>query len=422
MKRLFVYLLIVVMILSGCSFTSLNKGQDNIIPALESVSLDPEGVTGSAISSMQGATTLDEVTSSIGGIQSNSSAGAIQPGYSVGQSNAGDIQTTSGTGAIQSTAVGVTEKTSSSEYSLVSNGTGKGVNKNVEDATSLLITLYYRSDNGFLVPVTRKVTKQDGIAKAVLTALVDDSANREQLDYYKLYPVIATGTKIRGMDIKNGTAIVDFSKDFDTCANADDEQKQLSSVVYTLTGFSNIHNVCIRVEGKPVSKLKNGTALFDNMNRNNIFINANQQEVADNRLKCDLFYNTVSDNNIYIVPVSVLIDCTDSSKVAENIINELVTKTSQSNYNTSFPKGTQLLSYTESDGVATLDFSGELIKYGGTENEKGIINQLYYTLGQIDGVKKAIVLVKGKKQTLPEGTEVWAEKTLPYAVNEVIDN
>lgn len=420
MKRLLVYLLIVVMILSGCSFTSLNKEQDNIIPALESVSLDPEGTTGSAISSIQGGTTLDAVTSSEGGIQSNSSAGAIQPGYSVG-----DIQSTTSTGAIQSTssaAIGATGKTSSSEYSIVSNGTGKGVIKNVEDATSLLITLYYRSDNGFLVPVTRKVTKQDGIAKAVLTALVDDSANREQLDYYKLYPVIATGTKIIGMDIKNGTAIVDFSKEFDTCANANDEQKQLSSVVYTLTGFSNIHNICIRIEGKPVSKLKNGTAVFDNMNRNNIFINANQQEVADNRLKCDLFYNTVSDNNIYLVPVSVLIDCTDSSKVAENIINELVTKTSQSNYNTSFPKGTQLLSYTESDGVATLDFSGELIKYGGTENEKGIINQLYYTLGQIDGVKKAIVLVEGRKQTLPEGTEVWAEKTLPYAVNEVIDN
>ena len=418
MKRLLIYLLIVVIMLAGCSFTSLNKGQDNIIPALESVSLDPEGATGSAISSMQGATTLDAIGT--GAIQATASAGAIQSNSSVG-----DIQSNTGAGGIQPTssaAIGATEKTSSSEYFIVSNGTGKGVNKNSEDTQTLLITLYYKSDNGILVPVTRKVAKQEGIAKAVLTALVDDSINREQLDYFKLYPVIASGTKIRGMDIKNGTATVDFSKEFDSCANADDEKRQLSSVVYTLTGFSNISNVCIRIEGKPVSKLKNGTALFDNMDRNSIFINANQQEVADNRLKCDLFYNTVSNNNIYIVPVSVLIDCTDSSKVAENIITELVSKKAQGSYDTSFPEGTKLLSYSENDGVATLNFSGELIKYGGTEKEKSIVNQIYYTLEQLNGVKRVVILVDGKKQTLPEGTEVWAEKALPYAINEVIDN
>lgn len=417
MRRLLVYLLIVVIMLTGCSFTSLNKGQDNIIPALESVSLEPEVFTGSAISS-QDATSLDAI--STGAIQAAASAGAIQSNSSVGA-----IQSSLGVGDLQSTssaAIGATEKASSSEYSIVSNGTGKGVNKNSEDASTMLITLYYKSDNGLLVPVTRKVAKQEGIAKAVLMALVDDSINREQLDYFKLCPVIASGTKIRGMDIKNGTATVDFSKEFDSCINADDEKRQVSSVVYTLTGFSNISNVCIRVEGKPVTKLKNGTALFDNMNRNNIFINANQQEVDNNRLKCDLFYNTVSDNNIYMVPISVLIDCTDSSKVSENIFNELVSKKGQGNYNTSFPEGTKLLSYAENDGVVTLNFSGELVKYGGTEKEKSIINQIYYTLEQLNGVKRAIILVDGKKETMPEGTEVWAEKALPYTINEVIDN
>jgi len=61
--------------------------------------------------------------------------------------------------------------------------------------------LYYKDDKGFLVPVMRKIPWTEGIAKATLSALVDNPANREDVKGRGLIPVIPANTQIYGINI-----------------------------------------------------------------------------------------------------------------------------------------------------------------------------------------------------------------------------
>jgi spore germination protein GerM len=62
------------------------------------------------------------------------------------------------------------------------------------------------------------------------------------------------------------------------------------------------------------------------------------------------------------------------------------------------PKGTQLRSVSVTDGIATADFSGELVSNfeGGSDNEGVAVYSIVNTLASLPGVKQVQILVDGK--------------------------
>ncbi|MDF2985317.1 MAG: hypothetical protein K0R50_827 [Eubacterium sp.] len=391
MKRILSIVLVVMLLMTGCSFIGQKNSNDDepIIP----VAMD---------------------TTNGQDIQSNAAAASITGS----SANSGTAEAST----VSSSAVSDNTEDLLSNV-LIDNGTGKGVTANTSDKNSILMTLYYRDKDGLLIPVTRNVIKQEGMAKAAVSGLVDEAVTREQLDYYGLYPVLPQGTKIKGMTIKNGSAVIDFSKEFMELANKQDEEVAVTAVVYTLTGFKTISDVNIRVEGRDINTLSNGTDISGAKSRNNTFINTNETQLKDGFVKCDLYYMTAgNDKYNYMVPVSTLVQKVEDSQLPGVLFAELSKKPGDSKVFTSIPEGTKLLSCNMENDLAVLDFSAQLTNYnGGNEKENSLLNQIYYTMNQLKGIAKTKILVDGKETTLPEGSEVAISKTLPATFNNVVD-
>lgn len=329
--------------------------------------------------------------------------------------------TSTASGASTSEATGLTSGVTSSEL-LIDNGAGEGLLTNAADTNSVLITLYYRNKGGLLVPVTRTVAKQEGLAKAALGGLIDEAVTREQLDYYGLYPVLPKSTKVKGMSIKNQVAIVDFSKEFLNFDSKEAEQLAIASVVYTLTGFKTVSNVTIRVEGKKVEQLSNGTSLTQMQNRSNTFINSNETVLKDGFVKYDAYFLSEESGKFnYLVPVSLQVQDDEASEIPVSLFAEMSKKPGNSYIFTSIPEGTKLLSFEKQNNLAVLDFSSQINNFGGSAKADSILNQIYYTINQINGINKVKILIDGKETVMTEGIEVAHEKALPVTLNRYID-
>ena len=74
------------------------------------------------------------------------------------------------------------------------------------------ITAYYRDSDNTVVPVTRKIKRQEGIARAVVESMIKNDENDDALKPYKLCALLPEGTEILGMNIKDSTVIVDFNE------------------------------------------------------------------------------------------------------------------------------------------------------------------------------------------------------------------
>ena len=70
--------------------------------------------------------------------------------------------------------------------------------------------VYYEDGDGYLVPVQRDVTRQDGIAKATLELMVQNPRNDMDAARLGLVPVVPEGTTF-DLDSSGGHARVDMS-------------------------------------------------------------------------------------------------------------------------------------------------------------------------------------------------------------------
>lgn len=64
---------------------------------------------------------------------------------------------------------------------------------------------------------------------------------------------IPAGSRLLGLTIKNGVAIVDLSTEFDSGGGTASMQYRLAQVVYTLTQFSAVKSVVFQIEGRTVT-------------------------------------------------------------------------------------------------------------------------------------------------------------------------
>lgn len=293
----------------------------------------------------------------------------------------------------------------------------------VVKAVKLNLTLYYQDNAGYVVPVTRKVDKQEGIAKAAVTALVDSTINREETEYYGIYPVLPQGTEVRGINLKEGIATIDFNDKFASYKDKAAERNIIASVVYTLTEFKTIDGVKILVNGKSVEKLKYGTDVSGIFNRDNTLLNSDSVNIQEGYGKSDIFLlRYINDKYVYAIPVSfqfkALTDLELPAKMAELLCKDY----EGTKLYSEIPSGTKILEASIKDDVLTLDFNSKLREYGGNAREDGILKQILYSARYIKGVNKVKVRINGKGEELPEGTDISKDIRIPAEINNYVDN
>ncbi len=284
------------------------------------------------------------------------------------------------------------------------------------------VTVYYQDKDGCVVPMTRWIQSQLGIARAAISLAIDNPLTREETVYYGVYPILPEHTEILGIDIKDGIATIDFNKYLLNYGTAYSERNIVASIVYTLTEFDTIQKVRIMINGYPQGILKYGTDLAEPLGRDNVMINADPGRLAAGKEKFDVYYMKAANAGFtYPVPVSVADSEGSIGVMPESLVKQLLTVDPEGALYSEMPEGASLISSYVQGDVITLDFSREFLNYGGNAREESILKQLAYTLRQCDSIRKINILVEGRKAELPEGTNISAGLAIPVTINDVMD-
>lgn len=306
------------------------------------------------------------------------------------------------------------------------NGVQAGLtHKSSEKAATgtISITAYYTDAEGTLIPVTRDIPKEEGIAKAAIKSMIDNEENRESLKVLGLYPVIPQGADILGIDIKDGVAVVDFNSNLLNYKTELEERNIVAGIVYSLSEFKTITKVKILINGYEKKKLKFAGDISGTLERSNILINSDKLNLESKIMKLDLYlFKLLNDKHDFLVPVSMEYIGMDKNELPKAIVGSLSKKPDDESLFTQMPENVELVDWSIKDKIIILDFNKEIKNYGGNAREEGLVRQILYTMKQINGVEKVKVLIEGKKDHLPEGTEISEGLIIPAGINKVNQN
>lgn len=277
-------------------------------------------------------------------------------------------------------------------------------------------TFYYVNENGLLVPFTRTIPWEEGIAKAAIENLVDTPQLRLKLKDKGLKPSLPAETEVLGMTIYDGTAKVDLSADFLTCKEKSTEKNALDALVYTLTEFPTIERVQLYIEGKPYNCPKGNNERILYREKINL-------EPSDSKTKTQpitLYFKSVNNygDQSYFIPVTRLVENVDD--VLKCTLDELIAgPMDDMGLLPVLPKDTKVLNVKQDGSEVTVDFSKEVKGYGGgIDTEQTLVNSVVLTISQFDKIESVNVLVEGKTDVLPEGTVLDKPILKPIYINQ----
>ncbi|NSW90857.1 MAG: GerMN domain-containing protein [Firmicutes bacterium] len=310
------------------------------------------------------------------------------------------------------------------EGKLEENNTNTDINNNENKETEeMLIEVYYQDNEGFLVPVTRRVPKQLSIARASINALIDTPMNREEIAYFGLYPILPQETEFT-INIKEGIAVIDFNNKVLEYNDQIVEYNIVASVVYTLTQFETVDEVKILVNGYIQQRLRYGTDISENLSRKNILVNTAERKsinLARGMQKLDVYLLKTIKNNVYIIPVSIECMNLNEDNLQGEIIKYLSTPPENQKLFSEVPDNIRLIGSSIKEGLLTLNLSIDIGSYGGTQREYGMISQILYSMRQIDGIDRIRFLIDGEVKDFIEGTEISKPVPLPLSINDIVD-
>lgn len=304
------------------------------------------------------------------------------------------------------------------------NNDGKSItnesSKTIDNQRSII--LYYQDQQGTLIPVTRRVSKEEALASLAINGLIDSAMNREELEYYGLYPILPKGTEILGINLKEGNATIEFNDKLLDYSSQIAENSIITAIVYTLTEFSTIDKVKIWIKGNSTSKLKFGTDISEYLSRENVLINSSRVNTKLGLRKFDGFlFKNINEKFTYILPVSIELSEMNVDKTIEKMVNSLANEKQNKGLYTQLPAKSGLLRGEIKGDVLTLDFNKEFSNYGGNAREDGILKQILYSAKQFKGINRIKLFVEGNDTYLLEGTDISKEILIPKGINDFID-
>lgn len=232
--------------------------------------------------------------------------------------------------------------------------------------------LYYGSDDGFIVPVMRRIPWEEGIGKAALEYLVNDEDNRLAIAPYGLRALIPEGTGFSLRIGEDGVAKVELNS-FPENSASQDIHSAAVAVVNTLTEFEAIDTVSVTVNGVPLGDLTGQSALSEPLSA--MALNTFEDAVAvstEQSYRTTLFFPNVSAS--LNVPVTSY-----SPKKPDffSAVRSLLEGPDNEALIGCFPEGTTVYRAEIDNGEAVIDLSSEYLQVKETE---GLMQAGYETL------------------------------------------
>ncbi|WP_085523199.1 GerMN domain-containing protein [Tuberibacillus sp. Marseille-P3662] len=295
-----------------------------------------------------------------------------------------------------------------------------------EDTATAKRQLYLVDKNGHVSPqiVQLPVPESNTVAEQVVKNLViDGPVSNKVPDGFRA--TLPAGTQVNGINIKeDGTAVVDLSSEFKNY-KAENEDKILQSMAWSLTQFDSIDKVKLRVDGVALKTApRNKTPIADGITRAD-GINTQLGNVTDvtNSDSVTVYYMAQNKDDFYYVPVTQRVQMDESTSEAAAAVKAM----------TNGPVGTKgLLSPfgdrvelaskpVVKDGVLTLNFNSEFYTDPKTKTVSGqAVDTLALSLIKNESnVKKLSIKVEGSQKVTTESGQKLTEPVTVPSVNKM---
>lgn len=258
--------------------------------------------------------------------------------------------------------------------------------------------VYYQDGEGYLVPVTRQVDKTDGIAKATLSLMVQSSANDLAAARMGLKTTVPEGTTF-DLDIAEGKARVDLSKEALNCQNAEQETLMVQSVAQTLCEFDTVEEVSFLFDGQKRSRLTWGTDVSGAFSGDQLNLESVETMAGGSRVQ--LYFPSASGRMLVPVTRTVFSDADVTTAMLELVKGPKA----DSGLTAPVPKDCGLLGVNMKDGVVTINFTKEFMDAAQGENGVQSLRAIMFTAAQFPGVKQVKIAVEGQPYQPPEAAQ-----------------
>lgn len=256
--------------------------------------------------------------------------------------------------------------------------------------------LYFLSNHGYVVPYALKLPAKKGIAREAMEYMVKGGPG-EALIPKGFTGILPQGTKVLGIDIHQRTAIVDFSREF-LRYPAEQEEKILSAITWTLTGFPSVDRVQLRVQGQTLDMMpKQKTAASDLTRNRGINVELSEGVSITRSMPVTLYFvGQTEENKTYHVPVTRLINRQDN--VAQATVQELIKGPNHGTHLVGPLDSSIRLNSAKIKGqTAIVDFDAEVLQYGNKKAiAKDVSDALVLSLTENTPAKQVQVTVDGQ--------------------------
>jgi germination protein M len=255
-------------------------------------------------------------------------------------------------------------------------------------------TVYYQDNYGYLVPVTRTLPEEPGIARATLNLMVKSAYNDMEAARLGLRTVLPENTEL-DLDIRSdGTAHIDLGSEVMNMADAAAESKMVAAVVQTLTEFPTVKQVSFTVGGQDLEKLTHGTEIGVPFERGMLNLESAPEGIPVDQAKTVQLYFP-GENSALLVPVTRMVYGRSDLETA--VLELAKGPSAQSPLDGALPPGCGLIGVTVENGVATINFTEDFIRIAeDTDGGRAALRALVLTARQFEGVNEVRLQVEGE--------------------------
>lgn len=266
-------------------------------------------------------------------------------------------------------------------------------------------TLFLSDANGLLVPQTVGLPETNSPARQVLEYLVQDGPITELLPN-GFQAILPADTEVKNVAIdRRGNLTADFSKEF-LEARAQDQEKTVQSVVWTLTQLDNVKSVTLKADGKTLDEWPDsGRAIGKSLTRAD-GINTMFGGVADvtGSEALTVYYLTANKEKSYAVPVTIR-NSGEQDKIS-SLVAALIHEPAGGDFISTFNPSTRLLEKPViKDGTVSLHFNNAIYedKASKTISDQALRCLVLTLTGEPKIEKVSIRVGDSKKVTLESG-------------------
>ncbi|WP_062199041.1 GerMN domain-containing protein [Massilibacterium senegalense] len=264
---------------------------------------------------------------------------------------------------------------------------------------TVLRELYLLDEKGMLVPTVLKVPHTTSVAKQSVEYLVKNGPVTELLPE-GFQAILPAGTEVLSVNLVGDTIVVDFSPEFKEY-KAEEEERILQSITYTLTQFDQIQKVKLQINGHELKEMPvNHTPIDEGVSRLE-GINFENESINDvtQTYPVIVYFLTKKENAQYFVPVTRRVQ--EQLDPIEATVQEVLKGPSvQSGLLTPLKEEVKLVEKPKyENGVVTLNFNDAILN-NNKENKIAdeIVQSLVLSLTEQEGIEKVAILVNGQTQ------------------------